>query len=518
MMSRLWVLPFGFSVGILLLLRLGFWGGAFPNPDEAYYWLWGQHWDWSYFDHPPFQAWVNGVTTAWLGRSPWSLRLPNLLTTGLLLALYGVICGHLYGQQRGAWALTLLLVLASPLFFLFLAFAWPDHWLILFTTAAGYSLVRFLLTYPQRPQWGWLYGAAVAVGLGALCKYLAVLLALGMVVAIASHGPWRSLLGRWQWWLAIALAVGITSPIWIWNAQHDWASFQFYLGRSVQANPSSLRWTGPLEFLLLTGVIWGPIHCWGLVPLAQAGASNRFRAVYGRVAGAIALVSTLILALMALRVPILYYWNMVAYPLLFPLLAGVFLAPPFARRGYRHGWGLRAVQGIALFALPLLVVHFTLIPLSALVGASGDEDSRMVVGWEQVAPRVRTEAIALGTDPLLLTTDYRSAAALAYQLKDPTVMAISGRIDQFDFWYDVTALEGRDALLLGDDWHPICPTHEAMFDQVDPLPPITVSRFGRYVKRYTLLRGRNFHAGPDNTYPLSPDYPLAFTGDGQTCQ
>jgi hypothetical protein len=119
-------------------------------------------------------------------------------------------------------------------------------------------------------------------------------------------------------------------------------------------------------------------------------------------------------------------------------------------------------------------------------------------------------------DPLLLTTDYRSASALAYTLDNPQVLAISGRLDQFDFWYDAPVLEGRDAVLLGETWHPICPTHLAMFDRVDPPETVEVRRLGRVLQTYQIVRGYGFKAGPVG-YPLSPEYPLAFTGDGQQC-
>ncbi len=83
----------------LLGLRLIYWLGAFPNPDEVYYWLWGQHLDWSYFDHPPFHAWVQGLFSQLLGRSHVVLRLPNFITTGLMFGLYWIICQRLYGRQ-----------------------------------------------------------------------------------------------------------------------------------------------------------------------------------------------------------------------------------------------------------------------------------------------------------------------------------------------------------------------------------------------------------------------------------
>lgn len=54
---------------VLLALRLAVGFLAEPMGDEAYYWVWGQHPGWSYYDHPPLQAWVQGVTTAVLGPS-----------------------------------------------------------------------------------------------------------------------------------------------------------------------------------------------------------------------------------------------------------------------------------------------------------------------------------------------------------------------------------------------------------------------------------------------------------------
>ena len=501
---------------MLLGLRLIFWLGAFPNPDEAYYWLWGQHLDWSYFDHPPFHAWVQGVFAAFLGRSHFVLRLPNLITTSLLFWLYWVICHQLYGRQgRNAFWLTVLLVLTSPLFFLFLAMAWHDHWLVWFGTAASYCFIRFLSG--DRPaSYSWLYGTGLLIGLAGLCKYVALFLGLGFLVTIASQARWRSLLWNGHLYGAIALALLVMAPVFWWNSQHDWYSFQFYLGRSIQTEAPTINWFGPIGFGLLSILIFGPIHGWLTLQAAQQEFTSAFGGTYQRVALTLLATSSLLLAVLSLRAPVLYYWNILAYPLLFPLMAGHFLSAQRLAE-VRDRRLLNTTVGLGLLVAALLVFHFTFMPISALIADTGDDDTRMIYGWQATAEWLQREAATVSAQPLLLTTDYRSAAALAYMLNDPTVLSISGRIDQFDFWYDPAHLDGRDGVLLGDTWHPICPAHLRMFARTDSPTEFAVQQFGKFIKHYTIVRGAAFRAHGETADPFSLDYPLAFTTDGETC-
>ncbi|MGD1859882.1 MAG: ArnT family glycosyltransferase [Leptolyngbyaceae cyanobacterium] len=501
---------------ILISLRLIFWLGAFPNSDEAYYWLWGQHLDWSYFDHPPFHAWVQGAFAAVLGRSHFVLRLPNLITTGLLFRLYWMICYQLYGQQgRQAFWLTVLLVLTSPLFFLFLAMAWHDHWLVWFGTAASYCLIRFL-SHDRGRSYIWLYAAGLLIGLAGLCKYVALFLGLGFLVVIAAHKSWRSLLWNGHLYGAVALAFLVMTPVFWWNAHHEWASFQFYLGRSVQTEASTIQWFGPVGFGLLTGLIFGPVHLWLTLQITKQKFTDAFGQAYQRVALTILVTSTILLATLSLIAPVLYYWNILAYPLLFPLVAGRFLSPHRAAR-LRQRRLLHIALAIGTIVATLLVIHYTFIPLSALLGETGDDDTRMLYGWPAIAESIKREAAVFAEKPLLLTTDYRSAAALAYVLNDPSVLAISGRIDQFDFWYAPAQLDGRDGLLLGDEWHPICPQHLEMFEQTTAPKTVPVEQLNTFIKQYTIQPGRDFRAQGAMANPLSLNYPLAFTTDGETC-
>ncbi|MDX2231234.1 MAG: glycosyltransferase family 39 protein [Leptolyngbyaceae cyanobacterium bins.349] len=538
-----------------LVLRGVFWLHTFPNPDESYYWLWGQHPDFSYYDHPPFQAWVQGIATTVFGQSFLVLRLPNLLSNGVLFYTYYQIANYLYGKNGVVyWGIAIALLLASPLYFLFLALAWPDHWLITFSLIAAFQLIQFLdgYTVDGRGESRRLYGAAIALGLALLCKYNAVFVGMGCLAAVSSRPQWRSLFRDRRLYLAMLLTLTCLLPIVIWNMQNDFQSFRYYSDRSVDSGGFRLKLGETLGFIAFSIVMLSPVNGWAIGRVLWQGRSATNRSVtnrsvtngsatdgsvtdgsatnalftYQRVACWIFIVSTLTLIIVSLVSTALYYWNILAYLLLFPLLPSVFESRkeaaralgsksandhqlPFApTRPFAHPptrlFFIGQWYGL-LFAL-LLVIHYSVLPLSVFGSADSDPDSRMLFGWDQVAVVVERQ-VAMLNHPFILTTDYRSASALAYQLYDSTqhdpnqhdptqpqliVLAISDRVDQFDFWLDATQLQGRDAIILADDWHPVLPLLTASFKQVSSPETLAIKRFGRLVKNYYVLRGYSF--------------------------
>jgi 4-amino-4-deoxy-L-arabinose transferase-like glycosyltransferase len=469
-----------FWVGFALL-RLVFWLAVFPNPDEAYYWLWGKHPALSYYDHPPLNAWIQGGFTAILGRSNFVLRLPNLFSNAVLFYTYYCIVNYLYRQNTERYfLLTLMMILASPLYFLFLSLAWHDHWLITFSLISMYGFVTFLDGYVERQAKTWrLYGAAIALGCAILCKYNAIFVAFGFIATLIADRRVRSLWRDRRLYWAGAIVSLSAIPILAWNVSNQFQSLHYYLNRSVQPSDIGLK-TGPfLAFVIASFFVVSPFYWKGFYQsLKRPSPLMRENSLYPVVAFWVFAISSVLLTILSLISAALYYWNITAYLMLFPLL------PPLVTQT-KSRTSLLATQIYGLLFAALLTIHYGLLPLSALVSRDGDPDSRMLFGWNEVATVVSTQAATLGGTPLLITTDYRSASALAYQLNTTNVTALSDRIDQFDFWnVNDHLLNGRNAVILSDDWFPIVPKLLTQFEKVSEPETVSIKRFGVWIKNY----------------------------------
>ncbi|MEO1589709.1 MAG: glycosyltransferase family 39 protein [Cyanobacteria bacterium J06632_22] len=510
------------GLGLLLGLRLAYAFIALPNPDEAYYWLWGQQLDWSYYDHPPLHAWIQSCFDMVLGPGRWVLRLPTLLSSGLFFGTYFRICRYLYGPQgRLAFGVLLSALLASPLYFIYLAMAWQDQWLLAFGLLSAFELVQFLEGFQvNRPHYGQLYRAGLYLGLAGLCKYTAVLVGIAGLGVIVTQV--RPLFKQGPFYGAVAIALLCQLPILIWNAQNDWLSVAYYLTRSIDSGSPGFQ-LKPLEvigFWGLCGLILSPIVTWALWRGCRSRILAHCPPLYRAMAVWLFGSSTGILSAVALFSTALHYWNILAYLLLLPLLPTIFLKvghvnsglpqvpvsatvfppqprPPIELRpAWQHRRLFQLMQGLGIVVAAALLVNVTLLPLATLAGPEGDEESRILYGWEQIADTVQQQQTQLSLETSLVTTDYRSAALLAYALRHTNdrpkeshpvnVLALSKRKDQFDVWAARQGAIDQPTLVLADTWHPLTPQVIEQLGPLDTAVSIAIRRWGTLIKTYQL--------------------------------
>jgi len=477
------------AIVALGILRLIYWMLAFPNADEAYYWWWGQSLSLSYYDHPPLFAWLQGLMAQVLPHDFWSLRFLNLVSNGVVFYAYWWLVCYLYPQcQRRAWLLVTTTICSAPLYFVMLTLAWHDHLMITLCLVGSIFLVQYLDNYrfANLVQDHNLYIAVLLFSLATITKYNALLFGFGLLTIIGADHQLRKLI-TWQRAIAVGFIFALVLlPVLLWNFQHDFPSFRYYLSRSVDGGGWLQRLLEPVGFVLISGLMLSPFNCWLLYLGWRAGDWQYFAAktVYPQMAIAVFLVSSAILLSISLISTAYYYWNITAYLLLFPLV-------PSAWQKYQlhfHKIFTGAVMYGLVFAL-IFVVNYSIFPITALFSTTADPDGRMLYGWQKVGAHINT--ISPNSDQLLVTTDYRSASAIAYAMPDRKVTALSQRISQFDFQ---TIAYAQQFILVWDDWHQLTDWHKSQMAKIDldRVKVLPIYQWGVWLKNYYIAEAQIF--------------------------
>lgn len=226
--------------GLLFRSFLAF--SVYPTFDEAYYYLYSLHLDWSYFDHPfmvglttGFGPWLTGVV------SQFTIRLGALICyTGSLVLLY-LTSKRLFSAK--AAELTLAIATICPIFQVsFGILSLPDSPLMFFWSASLYCAAYEFFPQPRNqescssnlyvPSYR-LAVLGILVGLACDSKYHGFVLGLGLI-GFCLTSPRHRCVVRSPWaWLGLGLFIITISPIVFWNIQHDWVSFRFQSERAV---------------------------------------------------------------------------------------------------------------------------------------------------------------------------------------------------------------------------------------------------------------------------------------------
>jgi 4-amino-4-deoxy-L-arabinose transferase-like glycosyltransferase len=289
----------------------------------------------------------------------------------------------------------------------------PDVALIPFAVAMVWALVR--LTESGDGRW-WL-AAGFFAGLAMLSKFTLVLFAPA-VAAFMLVPSWR---GRWLRspypWAAVMIAVALFSPVLIWNAEHDGASFKFQLVRAASAHELSLRTVG--EFLGLQFGLVGFI----LLPVMLSAAGLTAWRGYRKGDPVAILLSTCILfpfcyfLFKSLTLRVGDTWPMFMWPVGFAAVA-INIAMLS-----REGWPSWMIRSTVIWAKAAIVAGMVFVVLVFLyyvvapwnfIGRTDPIGGE--AGYEQVAERAELELRNINAT-WIATTDYRTYAMMRWYFR-----------------------------------------------------------------------------------------------------
>lgn len=451
-----------------------------PIGDEAYYWLWGQRPDWSYFDHPPFHPWLLGVMSL-LGWNLFTLRLLTWLTLAGTLWIFWLWAKRLKPEDPAAWWWpSVALYLSSFLFFLMSGVAFHDHLLIFLCIATAHAFLVFTEQWEAgRRSIPLLYGAAILLGLTVLTKYNGVLLGFGVALFLLLHKPVRSVWRSPHLYLAAALSVAMQAPVLMWNLEHGFASYKFHLADRWGGTLFELDPIHALEFVLMALLVVSPFVFPALFRMIRAPLGAPFADRARLLALSVLGVSTATMLFLSFFVVVFFYWNIVAFLLVMPLVAG----------WYHRRWLFNLNMVLGLVVGIGCVVNFSIVPLGNLFGGY-DWTISSTFGWNKIGARVEALRDKHKTS-FIATSTYTTAAQLGFAIRDPDVVAISSRRDQFDYWFDAKAHKGEDAIVVTD--RTLGRRYLASrFESLELIETVPYEQYGRVIYTARIYLGRGF--------------------------
>ncbi len=431
-------MPFGprRSVGLLILLtllaRLGWAAALEPSNDEAYHWLYAVHPALSYFDHPPMTMWIEqiGLTLCGGWVHPLSLRLGFLLLFAGSTWILFRWTADWFGEKAGFWSAVALNL--SGYFTAFGGvFALPDSPFLFFALLTFWRATAAVRSNSLKD---WL-GVGVGFAGAMLSKYHAVLLPAGVVFYALVTPNKRKLLWSPGPYLAVAIGFLGFSPVIVWNAQHEWASFLFQGGRARSGEVTPFLHSGPLKWLggpILYLLPW--IWFWLVVELVRH--LKRFRSLADpeRILICLSIVPISFFFLISgLSHDVLLHWPLVGFLPLFPLVGRnwqrLWIEYPRTSKWFLGSW---IAMVIALMALVLVQSRFGVIRFPA-----GSKDpSADISGWESVAAELQRRGILDEPNAYLFTNIWYDSGQLAFATRNKLPVACLHEHDArgFAFW------------------------------------------------------------------------------------
>ncbi len=239
--------------------------------DEAYYWMFSQHLDWGYFDHPPAVAFLIKLSDS-LFSGTLGVRFLSVVAQLASFYMIFLTVKQDITVKEGLLLKLFLVFILLPLNHIFGFITTPDVPLMFSASLFFYSLKRVVEEKDNFSFMLWSLSMAMML----YSKYHSGLVILFILLAIPS------LFKNWRTYASGGFALLLFLPHILWQYEHDWVSVMYHLSeRAVE-----FKWTFPLEYIGNILLIFNPVFILLLYKMIRKGWQNSFeRGCYFVVAG-----------------------------------------------------------------------------------------------------------------------------------------------------------------------------------------------------------------------------------------
>lgn len=421
---------------IALVVKLVLAGVIPLSNDEAYYWIWGQVPQLSYYDHPPFIAWlfslaspvefIREIFPALGGIVRWPAVVMGHAT---LLVLLKIVGPSISERQK---SLVLGVLLLSPFFGVGSLIATPDIPFVFFWCVSLLAFKNLL----QSPSVRNSLFLGAALGLGFCAKYLIVVFVPIGILYVLTQRRW-DVLRPTNLLATIGAGLAFCAPVLLWNAQNDWVSLRFQLGHGLDVE--AITWDRKLQQLL--DYLGGQLGLLG--PLLFVAGFGAKLAKENRILIWMGWGPVLFFAWTSLRSPVEANWPIAGH------LALLTAAAIVSGREMQRAWVAKGMMALWVVATAVVLYQATR-PDQPLFGVEADR----LKTYEFVRYRA-LESRAQKADPdlPLFASSYQMAGALSFATHRivPKLAGIN-RVDFFDFHPSGRPTTNQFEIALEHDW------------------------------------------------------------------
>jgi 4-amino-4-deoxy-L-arabinose transferase-like glycosyltransferase len=462
--------------------------------DEAHYALYAKYLDWSYFDHPPLVGWIQWPLVS-LTSSEGIIRLiPELLWVLSAFLVYQVTLEihHLIQEHRGRNAgyltttlpaanlcggMAVLAIIVAPLPHVLAIGLLPDTLL----TPLSLGLMLMAVRWTRKDSFSpadWVI-TGLLLGLAGLSKYTAVFTAFALLwVFFAS--PKKAWITTAGFWIALAIALMLISPVLYWNWSNDWISFKYQI---AHGSGDTWAWRRVATFIGLQIACFGPLMILGaLVFLKKCMSAQRWVLI--------ALLSFFVIPFTIFASlsggGSLPHWTSPAW----------FCLAPFAGIGLAKMWAMHhriTIQLLAIGQLLICLLGFGYVLSGGITTAAIKSNPIAdLYGWKiagQKATQLAQETKANG----IAVQNWTLGSRAAWYVSPLPVFVLDQRQDQFDLWFGQLT-SGSSVLLInwsGMSFNPPIGANLG-FEQCELLDSIEITRFGQTLSQFDFSLCRNW--------------------------
>lgn len=445
------------------------------SADEAHYALYGYFADISYFDHPPMVGWLQAMALL-VSEDEWALRVFPIAIHAAASVVLLTLSNRWFaksGKHIGLLAVCLYYTtIIGQLMGMGLV---PDGPLILFALLIADVVDRLLEDDSIR---NWLL-LGLLLGLAGLSKYTAVTLAFSVILCFVILDDWKRLFSTKAIAMG-ALALGIVSPVLIWNYQHDWLSFAYQIDHGT--GDGAWRLDKALKMQAAQFGSYGPfIYLLGAAAMIWSVRQNHTRS---KLLLIFALPILALFAYAAGKGRSLPHWTVVGVVLVCPIIAHFLL---------QH-WKKRLIRVLTYFTLGygVIVVGFIHLVLSFPIPFPDYKSpARDFVGWQQAAEKAVALKSSASNEQVIFIHNWSYASRIAWYARPEKIIVLDKRYDQFDLWYGSPSAGMSGILVFSTKGKDKTPKQINDFERCEKVDSYTAHRGGNPVEHFDFYQCDN---------------------------